>query len=431
MRGTLFLILISCALLCAAQKPAPGAPQRRSVLVTGGTVHVGNGTTYLEGAVGFRDGRIDYVGYGYGVKLAYDTVIDVAGEHVYPGLILPDATLGLLEIDQVSATNDVDEVGRMEPEVRALSAYNTDSRIVPTVRANGVLLAQIVPRGGRLSGTSSIVQLDAWENADAAVVPDDGVHINWVDAFSRSGHWTGPTKVQKNDAEERRKELQELQRFFREARAYARIEHADVDLRMEAMRGLFTGATTLYVHADLTREIQEAVTFAREHGVQRLVIVGGYDAWRVADLLRDNKVDVILRRLHSLPMREDDDVDLPYRLPALLKAKGIRFCLGYAGDMERMGSRNLAFLAGTAAAHGLDREEALRAITLDAAAILGIDKRYGSLEVGKSATLFVSKGDALDMRTNEVDRAFIDGRQVTLDDHQKALYRLYRGRYMR
>ncbi len=164
-------------------------------------------------------------------------------------------------------------------------------------------------------------------------------------------------------------------------------------------------------------------------GVQRTVLVGGYDAWRVADLLREKNVDVILRRLHTLPQREDEDVDLPYRLPAMLKERGVRFCLGYSGDMERMGARNLGFLAGTASAYGLSAEDALRAITLDAAAILGIDKHYGSLEVGKSATFFVSTGDAMDMRTNNVTEAFIDGRRISLDDGQKRLWQQYEERY--
>jgi imidazolonepropionase-like amidohydrolase len=140
-------------------------------------------------------------------------------------------------------------------------------------------------------------------------------------------------------------------------------------------------------------------------------------------------VDVILQRVHSLPRRDDDDIDLPYRLPTLLKAKGIRFCLGYTGDMERMGARNLAFLAGTASAYGLAKEDALKAITLDAARVLGIDQRYGSLAVGKSATVFVSSGDALEVRTQQVTHAFIDGRWLDLDNHQKKLYRQYQGRY--
>jgi imidazolonepropionase-like amidohydrolase len=411
-----------------AQRPSPAPPQGKSILVRGGTVHIGDGRIIDDGAVGFRQGRIDYVGFEYGVKTAYDTVIEVKGKHVYPGLILADATLGLQEIDLVRATADVDETGEMEPEVRAASAFNVDSRIIPTVRANGVLLVQATPRGGVISGTSSVMQLDAWDAEAAVVKADEGVHLNWPSAYMREGWWAEPGETSAGKADERRKAIDAIRQFFLDARGY-RSAGGATDLRMAAMQGLFTGSVTLFVHADVAREIQEAVLFARELGVQRLVIVGGYDAWRVSDLLRDNKVDVVLRRVHELPEREDDAVDLPYRLPALLKERGIRFCLGYSGDKERMGSRNLPFTAGTAAAHGLDKEAALQSITLDAARILGIDARYGSLENGKSATLVVSDGDLLDMRGNNVVHAFIDGRRIMLDDHQKALYRQYSGRF--
>lgn len=409
-----------------AQRPTPAPVQTRSILIKGGTVHVGNGKTYADGAVGFRNGTIDFVGYEYAVKATYDTVIIAKDQHIYPGFILPDATLGLVEIDAVRATVDEAEVGRMEPEVRALTAYNADSRITPTVRNNGVLLAQLAPRGNLLSGTGGIVQLDAWNNNDAVVKADDGVHLNWPRAFDHTGWWAEPGSTHKAEEDKRTKGLDELRSFFLRAKAYAqRPVAAPVDLRLEAMRGLFNGKQALYIHADAAREIQEAVLFARGSGVKRMVLVGGYDAWRVAPLLRDKQVDVILQRLHTLPQRADEPVDLPYRLPALLKERGIRFCLGYTGDMERMGARNLPFIAGTAAAYGLSAEDALRAITLDAAAILGMDQRYGSLETGKSATLFISAGDALDMRTNRVVHAFIDGRHLHLGSHQEQLYRQY------
>lgn len=432
MRNAILLIGIGLAAGAWAQRPSPAPPQERSILVKGGTVHVGDGKTYTEGAVGFRAGTIDFVGYGYAVQAAYDTVVDATGMHVYPGFILPDATLGLVEIDAVRASVDEHETGQMEPEVRALSAYNADSRIIPTVRGNGVLLAQIAPRGNTLSGTSGIVQLDAWNNTEAVVRADDGIHLNWPRAFARTGWWADRGSTEKEQEDRRAKALADLRGFFLRARAYAAspVPHR-TDLRMEAMRGLFHGNKTLFVHADAAREIQEAVLFAREMGVKRTVLVGGYDAWRVADLLRDKQVDVILRRLHSLPQREDEDIDLPYRLPALLRERGIRFCLGYSGDMERMGARNLGFLAGTASAYGLSAGDALRAITLDAAAILGIADRYGSLEPGKSATLFISTGDALDMRGNHVVRAYIDGRAIALDDRQQRLWRQYVERYGR
>ena len=413
----------------SAQKPTPAPAQGKSVLLKGGTVHVGDGTVIDDAAIGFRNGSIDFVGHSYGVTAVYDTTISTKDQHVYPGLILPDNSLGLHEVDLVRATSDEDDTGEMEPELRALSAYNTDSRIIPTVRSNGVLIAQCTPRGGTISGTSSIVQLDAWDNASAAIRADDGVHLTWPRTTQRDGWWAEPGETAKTSVDERAKRLTAISDFFRRARAYAMArQHAQTDLRMEAMRGVFEGPKTLYVNADGAQDIQEAVLFAHGFGVKRTVIVGGYDAWRVADLLLDKKVDVILRRVHSLPLRDEDDVDLPFRLPALMKSKGIRFCLGYSGDMERMGSRNLAFLAGTAAAYGLSEEEALRAITLDAARVLGIDQRYGSLAVGKSATIFVSSGNALDMRTNNVTHAFIDGRHLDLDDHQKKLYRQYERR---
>lgn len=415
-------------LLCA-QRPTPAPPQTKSMLITGGTVHVGDGRIIDDGAVGFRNGRIDYVGYHYGVSAAYDTVIQAKGQHVYPGFIAPDTPLGLMEIEQARSTVDRQDVGSMEPELRTIAAYKADSRVVPTVRSNGVLLAQLSPQGLVISGTSSVVQLDAWENADALVREDDGVFLTWPAAYQRSGWWAEPGETDSEKKDERARRIEELKTFFRKARAQAKDGLAGTDPRMVSMRGLFSGARTLFVRANAAREIVEAVQFAKAEGVKRTVIVGGYDAWRVADLLRENKVDVILRRTHSLPLRPDDDVDLPYRLPALLKERGVRFCLGYTeGSREASGVRNLPFAAGTARAYGLSGEDALRAITLDAAAVLGIDDRCGSLTVGKEATLFVSQGDALDMRSNDVRHAFIQGRHIVLDDHQKQLYRQYRQR---
>ena len=432
MRIQASIICFCASAMLFAQRPTPAPARSLSILVKGGTVHVGDGRTFVEGAVGFRNGTIDYVGYGYGVKAVYDTVINAPGGQIYPGFILPDATLGLVEIDAVRASSDEMELGRMEPEIRTLSAYTADSKVIPTVRANGVLLAQITPRGNVISGTSGIVQLDAWNNNDAVVRADDGIHLNWPEAFQHNGWWAEPGTTQKEESDKRSKSIAEIRAFFLRAKAYAELGTPEkTDLRMEAMRGLFDGKKGLFVHTDGAREIQEAVLLSRELGVQRTVIVGGYDAWRVADLLREKKVDVVLQRLHSMPQREDDDVDLSYRLPALLKERGIRFCLGYSGEMERMGSRNLAFLAGTASAYGLSAEDALRSITLDAAAVLGIDKRYGSLDVGKSATLFVSTGDALEMRTNNVTEAFIDGRRISLENSQKQLWQQYEERYKR
>jgi imidazolonepropionase-like amidohydrolase len=412
-----------------AQRPSPASAQTKSMLVRGGTVHVGDGRVIDDGAVGFRNGKIDFVGYAYGVQGAYDSVINATGQQVYPGFILANSSLGLGEIDQVRATLDLQEVGPITPEARATAAYNTDGRILPTVRSNGVLLAQITPGGNLVSGTSGIVQLDAWDNGHAVVVAQDGLHITWPKAFERQGHWTDVQTVERGKDSTRREQLKRLEDLLARAQAYAQGPRDAVDLRLEAAAGLWKNNLTLYVHADRAREMQEAVLLAKRLGIKRMVIVGGYDAWRIADLLRENNVSVVLGSVHRLPERDDEPVDLPYRIPTLLKERGVRFCLGHAGDMERANARNLPFTAGTAAAHGLGLEEALMSISLHAAQILGIDAHYGSLAVGKSATLFISQGNALDVRGNRLTDAFIDGRHISLENHQQQLYEQYRRRY--
>jgi len=349
----------------------------------------------------------------------YDTVIKIPNQHIYPGIITPNSTIGITEIDAVKATKDFAELGMFKPHVRSLIAYNSESKITTTVRSNGVLMGQITPRGGRIPGTSSIVQFDAWNWEDAVIKEDDGVHLNWTRMFSRG-------KVNKKYE----KSITQLNSFFANALAYSKDgDYKEKNLRFEAMRGVFNGSKTLYIHANFVKEITEAINFSKKHKVAKMVIVGGYDAWRVADMLKENNVAVILKRVHSLPEREEDDVNLPFKLPKMLQDAGVLFCLENSGDMEAMGSRNLPFYAGTAAAYGIDKEEALALITLNTAKILGIDKTCGSLEVGKDATLFISEGDALDMRTNKLTAAFIQGRILDLDNHQEKLYRKYSKKY--
>ncbi|HRP60234.1 MAG TPA: amidohydrolase family protein, partial [Vicingus sp.] len=177
------------------------------------------------------------------------------------------------------------------------------------------------------------------------------------------------------------------------------------------------------------KEIIDAVLFAKSYQIKKVAIVGGYDAWMVADMLKDNQISVVLRRVHELPTNEDDDVYLPYKLPKKLMDAGVLFCLENSGDMETMGTRNLPFYAGTTAAYGLNKEQALQLITLNTAKILGIDATCGSLEPGKDATLFISTGDALDQTTNNVEQAFIQGRQIDLDNHQKRMFNKYSEKY--
>lgn len=408
-----------------AQRPTPAPAQKKSVLILGATVHVGNGTLIENGEIGFRNGKIDRVSAADPAHAAlYDSLIDAKGKHVYPGFILPNTTLGLSEVDAVRATHDFRETGDINPGVRSLVAYNTDSKIIPTVRANGVLYAQPAPRGGLLSGTSSVVNLDAWNWEDAVLKADDGIWLNWPPERNRVALWEGAREDEVNNARTAR--LEQLSLLLRRAEKY---RGETVDLSLAALKGLFDGSKNLYVNVSKAKEIKESVLFLKELGVKKIVICGGEESHWVAGFLAENRVPVLLDRLHSLPYNPDDAYDLSYALPKLLQDAGVLYGLSYTGDMENMGSRNLPFLAGTAARLGLSKEQALQSITLNTARILGIDKTCGSLEPGKAATLFVSTGDALDMLGNNVELAFIDGRNISLDTHQKQLYRQYKTKY--
>jgi imidazolonepropionase-like amidohydrolase len=407
------------------------AKNYRSVLLMNGTAHLGTGQVINQSLVGFRDGKLVMVANALVTTpnlKEFDTVINVEGKHIYPGFIALDVTLGLIEIESVRATADYAETGMYNPNVRAVVAYNTDSKIIPTVRSNGVLHSQIVPRGGVLSGTSSVMKLQGWNWEDAALRNEDGVHMNWPRYFQNTGWWAEPGETKANDKYTER--VGEIRRVFGEAKAWCEIaQHERVDVRFEAMRGIFAGTRILYIHASFVKEITDAVFFCKEFGIQRPVLVGGYDAWMVTDLLKENKFSVILQRVHELPSRPEDDIDLPYKLPYLLHKAGVLFALGNEGDMEAHRTRNLPFLAGTATAYGLDREVALMAITLNAAKILGVSDKIGSIEIGKEASIFVSDGDALDMRTNKVSMAWIQGVPVDLNDHQKDLYKRFSEKY--
>jgi imidazolonepropionase-like amidohydrolase len=357
----------------------------------------------------------------------YDTIIHLEGKHLYPGFIAPNSRLGLVEIDAVRASRDFDDVGEMNPHVRSLIAFNTESRITPTVRSNGVLLAQTAPKGGRISGSSSVFNLDGWNWEDAVLKKDDGIHLNWPSVYLKRS-WDDKKRRQKEEMYYQ-EEIKQLQRFFDQANAYRKVDfHLEKNIRFEAMKQIFEQKSKVYIHAERMQEITDAIFFFDQYDLN-IVLVGGSEAHLVSDLLKDRDIPMLLRRVHSLPMNQDDAVDLPYRLPSILSEKGILVGLQNSGRMEAMGTRNLAFYAGTAVAYGLEKEAAISMITLNTAQILGIDSLVGSIEVNKQATFFVSKGDALDMRSNDVFLAFIAGQQIDLDNPHKHLYRKYSGKY--
>ncbi len=419
MKNKLFTTIITIIITIStnAQKPT---------LFIGGTAHLGNGEVIKNSAISILNGKFELVADASVIRIdpsAFDTIHKIYGKHIYPSFIVPNTTIGITEIDAVRASNDYRETGEITPHVRALIAYNTDSRIAKTVRSNGVLIAQVTPRGGVVSGQSSIMYLDGDNWEDAKLKADDGIHLNWPNSYYNTGWWAEPGDTKQN--KEYKNRLSEIEKLFRKANSYA-ISSEIMDLKMESMKGIFDGSKNLYIHTNSASDIRDAVNFAKSYNITKIVIVGGEDALSVSDLLIENNISLILNRIHRLPKSQDSPIDEPFLQAKKLQEKGILFCLSYAGDMEAMGARNLPFTAGTAIAYGQDYEKAVESITLSPAKILGIDNVTGSIESGKNATFFISTGDALDMRTNNVEKAFIKGNIIDLNNHQKELFERYK-----
>ena len=423
------ILFLLCITLSSAQQ-TPASKQTKTIAIVGATAHIGNGNVIDNSIVIMEDGKLKMVtdANTSTTDLSGMEVIDAKGKHVYPGFIVSNGTLGLVEVDAVKASNDLSEMGTFNPHIRSIIAYNAESKIVESMRPNGVLLGQVVPRGGRITGTSSIVQHDAWNWEDAAIKMDNGIHINWPNSFSRGRWWLGEDpglQPNKNYA----KQVKELDDYFNESKTYNKGNKEENHLPFEAMAGLFNGSKHLYINVDDEKSITDAVNFAKNQGVSTITIVGGYQAANVANFLKQNNVSVFLRRVHTRPEMEDDDYDYTFKQAKALVDAGVLVALEPSGQMERMNSRNLPFYAGTTVAYGLTKEQALQLITHNAAKILGIDDMYGTLEAGKSATLFISEGDALDMRTNKISHAFIDGRNLSLETHQTELWKRYSGKF--
>lgn len=425
MKKYIFILLLTTM---AFGQQTPAAKQTKSILILGGKAHIGNGTIIENSLISINNGKIEAIGDARVMKVSkHDINIDASGKDIYPGFIAPNSTLGLVEIDAVKASDDEREMGEMNPHIRSIIAYNAESGLVEVARPNGVLLAQITPRGGRISGTSSVVQLDAWNWEDATVKENDGIHLNWPRSYSRSGWWAEPGSIEPNKDYD--KQITEIQNFYNNAKAYAASNVTVKDIPYEAMKGLESGDKQLYIHVNGEKEIVDAILFKKKNNIKKMTIIGGYYAYKNAALLIENNVAVLLRRVHDLPLLEDEDVNLPFKNAKLLTDAGVLVGLENMGDMERMQVRNLPFYAGTCVAWGMEKEKALQLITLNSAKILGIEANYGSLETGKSATLFISEGDALDMKTNKITTAFIDGRQISLESHQTELYERYKEKF--
>lgn len=435
MKKIIFGLVSACSFLgVSAQETVYPAPRQSTpTVITHATVHKGNGEVLEDATIVITDGKITALGKDIPIP-AGATQVDAKGKQVYPGLILPVTNLGLVEVNSVRATTDVQEIGELNPNVRSLIAYNTDSKVINTLRSNGILMASITPEGGLISGSSSIVQLDAWNWDDAAVKTDEGIHLNMPTmmprprfGFGGGGGRFGPQAQESDPVKEGLEKVEKIKAFFREAKAYNAVpNHDETNLKLASVKGLFDKTQKLYVHANTVKQMLIAFDFIQEFGFE-VVIVGGSDSWQIPDLLKQHNVSVILSQPHSLPTLEDDDIDQPFKTAAILQKAGVLYTI--TDDDPQTRGRNLAFNAGTLAAYGLTKEEALQAITLNAARILGVSDKAGSIEVGKDANIVISEGDILDMKTSIITDAFIQGRKVDLTDKHKQLNERYNQKY--
>jgi imidazolonepropionase-like amidohydrolase len=427
------MLLMAVLVQATAQSPVVAPAQKKPVIISGGTIHTGTGEVIENGLIAFTSGKITYAGKASDYKGDKSTaeIIDAAGKQVYPGLIFPNTSIGLIEIGSgVEVATDNREIGDLNPNVRAIAAYNTDSHVIPVVRSNGILLAQIVPQGTLLPGTSSVVQLDAWNWEDAAYKIDNGIQLGWPRKSAFGGRrggggetplmaTAGTTTYDKN--------VEALEKIFTDALAYCAMEKPkDANLRLESLRGLFDGTKILFISTNEPKGIMAAVSFGKRYGVKKMVLVGADEsAWAVKDFLKENNIPVLLANPLSLPKYDYSDTKLPFKLAAMFTKAGILVGLTYSSQAYG----NLPFAAGETVAYGLTKEEALQTVTINSAKILGIDDKTGTIEAGKDANIVVSTGDILDMRTNNIEFAFITGRNISLDNKHKQLYRRFKTKF--
>ena len=421
------LVAACTAGLALAHDQVPGPPQRRPVLVRDATVHRIDGKPLERASVLFDRGQITAVGVD--AEVPDDTeVVDGTGKHLYPGLFESYTDLGLREINAVDVTVDTTEFGDRNPNARSWVAINPDSELIPVTRAGGVLLAHVSPAGRFLRGQTSVVQLDGWTVEEMALRAPATLAIAWESIQ--------PSDRDESSLAKRREEkFRELDTLFEQVRRYRNAREREAagqpsDVRLESLIPVLDGHLPLFAQAEERSAIEAAVAYAHSRGM-RLIIVGGYDAAECAELLAGHDVPVIVASVHRLPRRRHDPYDAPFTLPMRLQRAGVRFAIageGTGGPGGAANARNLPYHAATAVAYGLSHEDALRAITLSPAEILGVADRVGSITVGKDATLILADGDILQTESHVTD-AWIQGRRVDLRSKHTRLFEKYREKY--
>lgn len=428
---------ILAALLCAAALSGaaeiPAKKQAGPIAIIGGTIHTVSGAVIENGTILFDKGKIVAVGAQVDVPAGAER-IDAGGKHVYPGMIDARSNVGLTEVGSVRATNDITESGSVNPNIRAEVAVNPESEIIPVTRANGIPVVVTMPDGGAISGTAAAIELDGWTWEDMTLRAPLGLVVNWPSMTINRAWWERRSEEDQKKARDR--QLNEIRNAFRDARSYMKAKQSEsqsgvpyhaTDLRWEAMIPVLQGTIPVLLAAEDIQQIQSAVAWAEQEDV-KLVILGGYDAWRAADLLKARDIPVVVQPIHRTPWRRWEAYDEPATLPKKLFDAGVRFCI--AGEAGASNERNLPYHAATAASYGLPKDEALKAVTLYPAQILNLADRIGSLETGKDATLIVTNGDPLEI-TTAVEMEFIQGKQIPLSSRHTRFYDKYKEKYRR
>ncbi|GIU16872.1 amidohydrolase [Shewanella sp. MBTL60-112-B2] len=438
------LMSLPLCFMANAHDMLPAKAQSQSILFTNATVHTVTNGVMQNSDVLVADGKIIAVGQDldnsdslpaeirqasaentapepdYIAKLNGAQIIDASGKHLYPGLIALDTTMGLIEVEMMRPSNDAYEVGYINPQLEAISAFNPDSEIIPTVRVNGITHAQVVPQGDGLAGQSALVSMDSWTIEDALVETNQQFHLYWphIRWLSKDAD---KRKEQQDDLKHR---VDKVYDAFIDGQRYQLAAKAGKvnkkDLRWQALAPLYEGKAQLFVHAQSQKQIEEAIAFSKQFDF-KLVIVGGYDAWRVAGALAEINAKVIYNRTLTLPKRNDEPIDMAFKIPTLLKQAQVPFALAFSSDWN---SRNLPFAAGQAVAYGLTKEEALQSITLDAAKILDIHD-MGAIAPGFKANIILATGDILDPMQAGIESIYIDGRKIDLNNRHQQLYQKY------
>ena len=430
---TASLVWVICSWNGIRASEIPAKPQDHPIALKGATIHTVLGRTIENGTILFDKGTI--VALGETVDLPPRTeVIDVKGKHVYPGMTDPFCAIGLTEIGAVRVTVDIAETGNVNPNIRAEAGVNPESEIIPVTRANGVTTAVIAPGGGAIAGTAAALMMDGWTWEDMTLRAPIGMVVVWPPMRVSHSPWEQRSEEEQKKARETA--LSDLRGAFKDARAYLKAKRAeqesgvpkhDADLRWEALAPVLERKIPVLVQAEDLLQIESAVAWAEQENI-RMVLVSGSDAARAADLLKARNIPVIIGPIQTLPGRSWEPYDAPFAAPKKLYDAGVKFCI--AGEGDASNERNLPYHAATAAAFGLPKDEALKAVTLYPAQILGLDDRIGSLEVGKDATLIVTDGDPLEVVTH-VEREFIQGKDIPLTSKHTRLYDKYRERYRR